>query len=170
MEYRYFFGSPDIPTWRPLSSIPQRCLQHPPWRNVSLDSTSTLVELSWTFWAFCQADLSSSESSCGQSTCSADLSKLVMVFSSATSSQTPLWMKQLEPLKLKDASAAYSSCAMKIWNLVISTFAFWCYGQTTRQSSAFDPGTEPWKYIVTLEDGRRLEVRWRNLLLTSSFG
>jgi len=28
-------------------------------------------------------------------------------------------------------------------------------------------GSEPWKYIVDLEDGRRLEVRWRNLLLTS---
>lgn len=33
-----------------------------------------------------------------------------------------------------------------------------------------EEGTEPWKYIVALEDGRRLEVRWRNLLLTSSFG
>ena len=68
-----------------------------------------------------------------------------------------------------------SSCHM-LYNLVIATFAFFCYGQTTRESrrqrlkEAFDPGTEPWKYIVALEDGRRLEVRWRNLLLTSSFG
>eukprot|EP00434_Breviolum_minutum_P042420 symbB.v1.2.037755.t1/scaffold5662.1/size29721/2 len=30
------------------------------------------------------------------------------------------------------------------------------------------PGSEAWKYLVMLLDGRRLEIRWRNLLLTSA--
>ncbi|CAL1173480.1 unnamed protein product [Cladocopium goreaui] len=30
------------------------------------------------------------------------------------------------------------------------------------------PGTETWKYLVTLDDGRRLEIRWKNLLLTNA--
>ncbi|CAJ1394635.1 unnamed protein product [Effrenium voratum] len=29
------------------------------------------------------------------------------------------------------------------------------------------PGTRPWSYVVVLDDGRRLEVKWRNLLLSS---
>lgn len=29
-------------------------------------------------------------------------------------------------------------------------------------------GTETWKYLVTLDDGRRLEIRWKNLLLTNA--
>ena len=46
--------------------------------------------------------------------------------------------------------------------IFMGSAAWACY------AGAFCSGPEAWKYIVALEDGRRLEVRWRNLLLTSS--